>query len=87
MDNLLMFGAIFLLKLAEASITEETRRQEEAHKRRLAEQIQRERMLLIARDAARVRQRRAALERLRLASADPRWQERIDLLLARTSTP
>lgn len=87
MDRLLMFGAIFLLKLAEASVTEHSRREEAVHKRHLLEKLQREHARLVALEAARARDRCAALAQLRIASPDPRWQERIDLLIATTDKP
>ncbi|WP_437829897.1 hypothetical protein [Sorangium sp. So ce1153] len=86
MDHLLTVGVLFLTTFAETLIMEEVRSEERAHRQRLAAQLQREHTRLVAQRAARAREGRAALERLRLASSDPRWQEQIDLLLAKMTT-
>ena len=87
MERLLTYGALFVLKLVEASITEEVRRQEQAHKRLLAEQLLRERARILAGEAQRKEESRIALERAKQASTDPRWQQQIDLLLATKNPP
>jgi hypothetical protein len=81
MDELLLFGARVLLAVVKQSVEAETRRNEEAYKRVIAESVYREYMRARVHDAVRARERRAAIERLRLASSDPQWQQRIDQLL------
>lgn len=82
MDALLYCGAIVLLGMVKRSVEEQTRRNDEAHKRAIAESVYGEFMRARARNDARVRERYAAIERLRFASSDPRWQQRINQMLA-----
>lgn len=81
MDDLVFFGARLLLEIVKQSVEAETRRNEEAHQRAIIDALYRERLRVQARNDARIRERRAAIERLRLASPDPQWQQRIDQML------
>ncbi|MGK4008372.1 hypothetical protein WMF31_37515 [Sorangium sp. So ce1036] len=87
MDAILRMGLMFLLKLAETSTTEMLRQREQAHQQRLNEQLLRERARIMARQAARREELRAQIDRAKLAVVDPRWQQRVDLLVARMKSP
>ncbi|WP_438040189.1 hypothetical protein [Sorangium sp. So ce128] len=87
MDAILQMWLRFLLKLVEASTTEMLRQREQAHQRRLTEQLLRQRAPIMAREAARRKELRAQLEQAKLAVVDPRWQQRVDLLVARVKSP
>lgn len=81
MDDLVFFGAMVFLGVLKHSVEEEVCRNDQTHRRAVVHALYRERLRVQVHRDARMRERRAAIERLRLASSDPRWQQRIDQIL------
>lgn len=80
-DILWQIGGGLLLGLLRGTLEANTRQRELEHQQQLEATLARDLHRTMRRESERVQLTRAALEDARCASADPRWQKQIDLLL------